>query len=79
MVINIMMGLFDQEKAIEQFGNEKKEEGKLEGRREGKLEGKMETAINMKAEGLPEDMIARVLDVGLGIVQKWLSGTSAVR
>ena len=60
-----MMGLFDQEKAIEQFGNEKKEEGKregkLEGRREGKLEEKMETAINMKAEGLPEDMIARVL------------------
>ena len=78
-VISIMMGLFDQEKAIEQFGNEKKEEGKLEGRREGKLEGKMETAINMKAEGLPEDMIARVLDVGLSIVQKWLSGASAAR
>ena len=39
----------------------------------------METAINMKAEGLPEDMIARVLDVGLGIVQKWLSGASAAR
>lgn len=78
-VISIMMGLFDQEKAIEQFGNEKKEEGKLEGRREGKLEVKMETAINMKAEGLPEDMIARVLDVGLGIVQKWLSGASAAR
>ena len=74
-VISIMMGLFDQEKAIEQFGNEKKEEG----RREGKLEEKMETAINMKAEGLPEDMIARVLDVGLGIVQKWLSGASAAR
>lgn len=72
-VISIMMGLFDQEKAIEQFGNEKKEEGKLE----GKLEGKMETAINMKAEGLPEDMIARVLDVNLSIVKKWLSGASA--
>ena len=81
MVINIMIGLFDQEKAIEQFGNEKKEEGKLEGklegRREGKLEEKMETAINMKAEGLPEDMIARVLDVNLSIVKKWLSGASA--
>ena len=70
-VISIMMGLFDQEKAIEQFGNEKKEEGKLE--------EKMETAINMKAEGLPEDMIVRVLDVGLGIVQKWLSGAPAAR
>ena len=37
----------------------------------------METAINMKAEGLPEDMIARVLDVNLSIVKKWLSGASA--
>lgn len=68
-VINIMMGLFDQEKAIEQFGNEKKEEGKRE--------EKKKTAINMKTEGLPEDMIARVLDVNLSIVQKWLSGASA--
>ena len=34
-----MMGLFDQEKAVEQFGNEKKEEGRAEGKLEGKLEG----------------------------------------
>jgi hypothetical protein len=70
-VINIMMGLFDQEKAVEQFGNEKKEEGKLE--------GKKEAAINMKAEGLPENMIAKILDVGLNIVQEWVYGTVAVR
>lgn len=74
-VINIMMGLFDQEKAVEQFGNEKKEEG----RAEGKLEGKKEAAINMKAEGLPESMIAKILDVGLSIVQEWISGTAVVR
>ena len=86
-VINIMMGLFDQEKAVEQFGNEKKEEGRTEGRAEGrieghaegKLEGKKEAAINMKAEGLPEGMIAKVLDVGLSIVQEWISGTAVVR
>ena len=59
-VINIMMGLFDQEKAVEQFGNEKKEEGRAEGRAEGKLEGKKEAAINIKAEGLSEGMIAKV-------------------
>lgn len=74
-VINIMMGLFDQEKAVEQFGNEKKEEGRTEGR----LEGKKEAAINMKAEGLSEGMIAKILDVGLGIVQEWISGTAVVR
>ena len=66
-VINIMMGLFDQEKAVEQFGNEKKEEGRTEGRAEG------------RAEGLPEGMIAKVLDVGLSIVQEWISGTAVVR
>ena len=70
-VINIMMGLFDQEKAVEQFGNEKKEEGKLE--------SKKEAAINMKAEGLPESMIAKVLDVGLNIVQEWIAGTKVAR
>ena len=74
-VINIMMGLFDQEKAVEQFGNEKKEEG----REEGKLESKKEAAINMKAEGLPESMIAKVLDVGLNIVQEWIAGTKVAR
>ncbi len=74
-IINIMMGLFDQEKAVEQFGNEKKEEG----RAEGKLEGKMEAAINMKAEGLPESMIAKILDVGLNIVQEWVAGATVAR
>ena len=78
-VINIMMGLFDQEKAVEQFGNEKKEEGRTEGRAEGRLEGKKEAAINMKAEGLSEGMIAKILDVGLSIVQEWISGTAVVR
>ena len=78
-VINIMMGLFDQEKAVEQFGNEKKEEGRMEGRVEGKLESKKEAAINMKAEGLPESMIAKILDVGLNIVQEWVTGTKVAR
>ncbi len=82
-VVNIMMGLFDQEKAVEQFGNEKKEEGRVEGRKEGraegKLEGKIEAAINMKAEGLPESMIAKILNVGLNIVQEWVTGTAVTR
>ena len=49
-----MMGLFDQEKAIEQFGNEKKEEGKLEGKREGKLEGRREGKLQVSCKnGFP--------------------------
>ena len=74
-VIDIMMALFDQQKAVEQFGYEMKEEG----RTEGKLEGKKEAAINMKAEGMTESMIAKILDVGLNIVQEWLSGTVVAR
>ena len=82
-----MMGLFDQEKAVEQFADEKKEEGRKEGhaegrkegRAEGKLEGKIEAAINMKAEGLPESMIAKILNVGLNIVQEWVTGTAVTR
>ena len=90
-VIDIMMALFDQQKAVEQFGYEMKEEGRAEGHREGraeghregraegKLEGKKEAAINMKAEGMTESMIAKILDVGLNIVQEWLSGTVVAR
>ena len=86
-VISIMMGLFDQEKAmeryIEQVGNEKKEEGRREGHMEGleagKLEGKKEAALNMKEEGLPEGMIAKILNVGVNIVQEWVSGVSIAR
>ena len=33
----------------------------------------------MKAEGLPESMIAKVLDVGLNIVQEWVAGTAVAR
>ena len=82
-VIDIMMALFDQQKAVEQFGYEMKEEGRAEGHREGraegKLEGKKEAAINMKAEGMTESMIAKILDVGLNIVQEWLAGTVVAR
>ena len=33
----------------------------------------------MKAEGMTESMIAKILDVGLNIVQEWLSGTVVAR
>lgn len=68
-VVDIMMALFDQQKAVEQYGNEKKIEGKLE--------GKKETAFKMKKKGYQEAAIADLLEVGVEIVQQWLSGSGA--
>ena len=39
---------------------EGREEGRQEGREEGRQEGLMQAARNMKAQGLPVDMIAKV-------------------
>lgn len=74
-VVDIMMALFDQQKAVEQFGYEKKEEGREEGRKEGKRE----VALNMKAEGMADSVIARILGEGLDIVQEWLAGKPVAR
>ena len=69
-----MMGLFDQEKAmeryIEQIGNEKKEEGRLEGHLEGRLEGAAEEIVETGFEfAMPkEDIIKRLqskLDISI--------------
>ena len=77
-----MMALFDQQKAVEQFGYEKMKEGETKGRKEGKLEGKLEqakeSAINMKKEGLSDSVIAKILNVGIEIVQQWIAGTTTV-
>ena len=75
-VISIMMGLFDQEKAmeryIEQIGNEKKEEGRLEGHLEGRLEGAAEEIVETGFEfAMPKEDIIRRLQSKLDIsIQK---------
>ena len=94
-VIDIMMALFDQQKAMEQFGYEKKMEGReegrlegrlegrkqgrLEGREQGRLEGKRETAFNMKEKGYPDAIIADLLEVGLNIVQGWFAAGTTAK
>jgi len=70
-VINIMMGLFDQEKAVEQYGYDKMKEGEL-------MKAK-ETARNMKREGMSDTIIAKVLNVGQEVVQQWLAGVDIAR
>lgn len=74
-VIHMMMALFDQQRAVEQFGYEKKEEGKIE----GKIEGKRETALSLFEMGMPIETIAKAVKEGVEIVQQWLSGVSAAK
>ncbi len=82
-VISIMMALFDQQRAVEQFGYDKKEEGKKEGKIEGRIEGKMETkketALTLSEMGMPVDSIAKVVKEGVDTVQQWLSGMVAIK
>ena len=81
-----MMELFDQEKAVEQYGEEKKAEGRAEGRAEGKAEGRQEgemkqarkTALNMREKGYPDAVIADILEVGESMIQKWFQGADAI-
>ncbi len=70
-VISIMMALFDQKKAVEQYG--------LDKMKEGEMKKAKETALNMQQEGVPASMIAKVLNVGQELVQQWISGGDAVR
>ncbi len=75
-VVSIMMALFDQEKAVEQFGYEKKqegrEEGRMEGREEGDLKRAMRTASNMFKDGEPIDKIARFLEFSPETILSWV-------
>ena len=71
----MMMALFDQQRAVEQFGYEKKEEGKIE----GKIEGKRETALSLFEMGMSIETIAKAVKEGVEIVQQWLSGVSAAK
>ena len=70
-VISIMMALFDQQRAVEQFGYDKKEEGKIE--------TKKETALTLSEMGMPVDSIAKAVKEGVDTVQQWLSGMVTVK
>ena len=66
-VVSIMMGLFEQEKAVEQFGYEKKQEG----REEGRIRQAKKTAINMLKDGESMDKIAKFLEIPIHLIQSW--------
>lgn len=67
-----MMALFDQEKAVEQFGYEKMQEGRKEGRAEGSLKMAKKTASNMRKRGASFEEIAEILELPLNTVLSWM-------
>ena len=69
-VIDIMITLFDQEYAVERYGDEK--------RAEGALQKAKETALSMKEDGFPESTIARILKISPHTVQQWLANAPDV-
>ena len=68
-----------QQKAEYDYGNDiavARDEGMAKGRAEGLMEGRLEAlkenAANMRAEGLDDEMIARILRVDVADVRIWL-------
>ena len=70
-----MMALFDQEKAVEQFGYEKMQEGREIGHKEGLEEGRIrqakKTAVNTLKDGESMDKIAKFVEVPINMIQSW--------
>ena len=68
-VVSILMTLFDQEYAVERYGDEKLAQGKIE--------GKIETAQSMKKKGFQDKLIAEILEVSVDVVHQWLANSSS--
>ena len=71
-----MMTLFDQEYAVERYGDEKKAEGLAEGEAKGALQKAKETALSMKDDGFPESTMARILKVSPLTIRQWCANAS---
>ncbi|GAB6128101.1 hypothetical protein JCM17204_06920 [Blautia stercoris] len=68
-----MMTLFEQEYAVERYGDEKR----VEGRTEGELNKAKEMAFSLFQMGVPIEKIAEAAKLDVGLVKNWLieSGT----
>ena len=69
-----MMSLFDQEKAVEQFGYEKRQEG----REEGRIRQAKKTAVNMRKRGSSLDEIAEILELPADTIRTWVKEADAI-
>ena len=72
-VVDIMMTLFDQEYAVERYGDEKKAEGIAEGIAEGTIKAKREMTYELFDMGFSDNKIAKVVKVSLETVKRWLA------
>ena len=84
-VVDIMMTLFDQEYAVERYGDEKKAEGKAEGLAEGKVEGlaegeakgimkaKQEMTYKLVDRRIPLETISEIVEISVEVIKKWLA------
>ena len=72
-VVDIMMTLFDQEYAVERYGDEKKAKGIAEGIAEGTIKAKREMTYELFDMGFSDNKIAKVVKVSLETVKRWLS------
>ena len=64
-VVDIMMTLFDQEYAVERYGDEQ--------RAEGKIKQAKETAIRLKKKGFSFEDIAETVNFSVETIKEWLS------
>ena len=69
-VVDIMMTLFEQEYAVERYGDEKRAEGRAEGRKE--------MALSLFQMGVPIEKIAEAAKLDVGLVKKWLTESEIV-
>ena len=75
-VVDIMMTLFDQEYAVERYGDERElkglAEGKAKGLEEGAIKAKREMTYELFDMGFSDNKIAKVVKVSLETVKRWL-------
>ena len=76
-VVDIMMTLFDQEYAVERYGDERElkglAEGKANGLEEGTIKAKREMTYELFDMGFSDNKIAKVVKVSLETVKRWLA------
>ena len=70
-----MMTLFDQEYAVERYGDEKKAEGLAEGLAKGKIKAKQEMVYKLVDRKI---VISDVVGVSVEMIKKWLDERSVI-
>ena len=68
-VVDIMMTLFDQEYAVERYGDERE----LKGKAEGEMKKAKETTYRLADRKMPLEAISDIVEVSVEVVKKWLA------